>query len=70
MDSALNSTQREILKLFSNTQSDQDLKEIKSLLLAYLAEKAVREADKAFDATNAGIEIFEKWKLEHFRKSA
>ena len=56
--------------MFSNTQSDQDLKEIKSLLLAYLAEKAVREADKAFDASNAGIEIFEKWKLEHFRKSA
>lgn len=70
MKSALNKTQREILNLFSHELSEQELKEIKSLLTAYLADRVVREADKSFDAKDAGIEVFEKWKQEHFRKSA
>ena len=45
----LNNTQLEILKLFVQEQSEEDLKEIKSLLVAYLADKVTREADKAFD---------------------
>lgn len=70
MEAALNNTQLEILNLFSANQSEEDLKELKSLLRVYLADKVVREADKAFDEKNYSIEIFEKWKEEHFRKSA
>ena len=67
----LNNTQLEILKLFTHQQSDEDLKEIKSLLIAYLADKVVREADKSFDENGYDINsIFEEWKKSHFRKSA
>lgn len=67
----LNNTQLEILKLFSNQQSEEDLKEIKSLLAAYLADKVVREADKSFEEKDYDANtIFEDWKKSHFRKSA
>jgi hypothetical protein len=70
MPIALNNTQLEILKLFGHEQSEEDLKEIKSLLLAYLADKVTREADKAFDNKGYTTTIFEQWKKEHFRKSS
>ncbi len=70
MEAALNNTQLEILNLFATEQSEEDLREIKALLLTYLADKVTREADKAFEIKEYATEIFEKWKLEHFRKSA
>ena len=70
MEAALNNTQLEILKLFSANQSEEDLKEIKSLLITYLSDKVVREADKAADAKNYTQETYEKWRHDHFRKSA
>lgn len=70
MEAALNNTQLEILNLFATEQSEEDLREIKSLLLTYLADKVTREADKAFSVKGYTTEIFEKWKQEHFRKSA
>ena len=70
MGAALNNTQLEILKLFSANQSEEDLKEIKSLLVAYLSDKVLREADKAADAKCYTQQTFEKWKMEHFCKSA
>jgi hypothetical protein len=70
MEAALNNAQLEILKLFSANQSEDDLKEIKSLLVAYLSDKVVREADKVADEKKYTQETFEKWKHEHFRKSA
>jgi len=70
METALNNTQLEILNLFAVNQSEEDLKEIKSLLIAYLSDKVVREADKAADAAGYTSETFERWKEEHFRKSA
>jgi hypothetical protein len=70
MSSPLNDTQLEILKLFSSEQSEDDLNEIKSLLITYLAEKVIREADKSFDKKGYTDIIFEKWKKEHFRKRA
>ena len=70
MPMSLNNTQLEILKLFSQEQSEEDLKEIKSLLVTYLADKVSREADNAFDKKGYPASIFENWKKEHFRKSA
>lgn len=70
MPAALNDVQLEILKLFRHDQSEEDLKEIKSLLVAYLAFKVTREADKAFDSNKYPLSVFEQWKQEHFRKPA
>lgn len=70
MEAALNNTQLEILNLFAANQSEEDLKEIKSLLITYLSDKVVREADKAADNKSYTTETFERWKQEHFRKSA
>ena len=70
MEAALNNIQLEILNLFSGSQSDEDLKEIKSLLITYLSDKVVREADKAANAKHYTQQTFEKWELDYFRKSA
>lgn len=67
MSNSLNNTQLEILKLFSYEQSEEDLQELKSLLVTYLSDKVVREADKAFEERNYIHTVFDKWKLEHFR---
>lgn len=66
----LNHSQLDLLKVLNYLKEEADLAEIKSLLIAYLSDKVVRNADKAFDEKNYTIEVFEKWKLEHFRKSA
>jgi hypothetical protein len=68
MAAALNSIQLEILKMFRKDQSEEELQEIKSLLVAYLSTKAVAEADKAFVEKGYTSDIFETWKTEHFRK--
>lgn len=70
MTSSLNDTQLEILKLLHFLKDDKDLAEIKSLLVTYLSDKVVRNADKAFDEKQYTTAIFEKWKQEHFRKPA
>jgi hypothetical protein len=70
MPNSLNEAQLEILRLFGHEQSEEDLQELKSLLITYLADKVIREADKAFDKQHEPQAIFEKWKKEHFRKQA
>lgn len=67
---ALNNTQLEILKLFRNEQSEEELQEIKSLLIAYLAGKVTFEADRAFEDKGYSDIIFEEWKQSHFRISS
>jgi len=69
MSAALNKTQLEILELFRNDQSEEELQELKSLLIAYLANKVTMEADKAFEERGYTEAIFEDWKKEHFRKT-
>jgi hypothetical protein len=70
MPVALNSAQLEILKLFRNDQPEEELQELRSLLTAWLAAKVTFEADKAFQEKGYSTAIFEKWKQEHFRKTA
>lgn len=70
MSIPLNDVQLEILKLFRHNQSAEDLKEIKSLLIAYLSDKVTREADKAFDERGYSTAVFDQWKNDHFRKSS
>lgn len=66
----LNASQLEILKVLDYLKEESDLAEIKSLLIAYLSDKVVRSADNTSEEKKYTAEIFEKWKSEHFRKSA
>lgn len=70
MQTEINDTQLEILKVLNYLRDEKDLAEIKSLLVAYLSDKVVRQADVAFDEKKYPAEIFDKWKQEHFRKPA
>ena len=60
--------QKEIFNLIQDIQSEDELSEIKSLLVAYLSDRVVREADKAVTENNYSADVFTKWKDEHFRK--
>ena len=65
---ALNNSQLEILKILNYLKDENDLVEIRSLLAAYLSDKVVHNADKAFDEKGYITEVFQNWKNEHFRK--
>ncbi|MGB3453859.1 MAG: hypothetical protein WBA59_08525 [Moheibacter sp.] len=69
MATELNDSQLEVLKLLNFLKNEKDVAEIKSLLRAYLADKVVRSADQAFDEKAYTIEIFNRWKQEHFRRN-
>ena len=45
----LNPLQLEMLKLFSVKMGQDDLLELKEIIVKYLADKTVREADKLWD---------------------
>ena len=66
----LSYTQKEIINLIQDIRSNKELEEIRSLLIVYLADRVTREADKAFQERNYAEFVFERWKSEHFRKSA
>lgn len=68
MQTALNLSQLEILKVMQYLKDEKDLAEMASLLVAYLADKVVRSADAAFDEKGYTADVFETWKREHLRK--
>ena len=63
----LSNLQLELLKVFSFDISDEQVKEIKSLLVAYFAEKVTAEMDALFEANDWGEEKIEEWSKEHMR---
>jgi len=63
----LNNTQLEILKIFSVDLSNEQLGEIKTLLVKYFAEKVTTEMDVLFEKNNWGEEQIDKWSKEHMR---
>ena len=63
----LSNLQLELLKVFSFDISDEQVKEIKSLLVAYFAEKVSSEMDALFEANDWGEEKIEEWSKEHMR---
>ena len=69
MDAAkkLSNLQLELLKVFSFELSEEQIKEIKSLLSAYFADKVTSEMDDLFQANNWGEEKIEEWSKEHMR---
>ena len=63
----LNKNQLEILKLFSRELNDKDLKEIKKLIVQYLAEKVTDLADKKWDENNWSDDDMERLLKSHNR---
>jgi hypothetical protein len=62
----LNPLQLEILKLFQHAKSEEELLELKDVLINYLSQKTTKEADKAFEKKGHTQDDIEKWKTEHF----
>jgi hypothetical protein len=63
----LTNLQLELLKVFSFDLSDQQIREIRSLLAKYFAEQATREMDKLWENEKWSDETMEKWSKEHMR---
>lgn len=63
----LNSHQLEILKLFSRELDDNDLIEIKRLIVKYLAKKITKMADDVWEKNNWTDEDMEKILKTHKR---
>lgn len=66
----LTPTQAEILKLFKNFRSENDLQELKVILSNYLAQKVTYEADKAFEEKKYTVHDIDTWKKDHTRTKA
>ena len=65
----LNKTQKEILKIFHENQSEEELFEIKQLLSEYLAKKLMKELKTESIEKGYSSEIIDSWKDDHFRTS-
>jgi hypothetical protein len=63
----LSNLQLELLKVFSFEVSDEQIREIKSLLAAYFANKVSMEMDALFEKNDWGEEKIEEWSKEHMR---
>ena len=63
----LNKSQLEILNLFSRELDEQDLLEIKRLIVQYLAKKVTKMADQVWDEKNWTQEDMEKLLNSHNR---
>ena len=60
----LSNMQMQLLKLYTQNVSEEDLKAIQRLIVRYFAEKATEAADKDWDEKNYQAEMFKK---EHMR---
>ena len=63
----LNDQQLEILKLFSRELDEEDMREIKKLIVRYLAQKVSRLADEAWEKNNWSDEDMERLLERHER---
>ena len=63
----LNDQQLEILKLFSRELDEEDMREIKKLIVMYLAQKVSRLADEAWEKNDWSDEDMERLLEMHER---
>jgi hypothetical protein len=66
--SALTPIQLDLLRLFGQQLPENDLVEIRKLVVDYLAKKTVQEADSAFDEKGYSEDEIELWRKADFRK--
>lgn len=63
----LSNLQLELLKIFSFDISEEQLLEIKALLVRYFADKVTQDMDQLFEEQGWGAEKIEEWSKEHMR---
>lgn len=63
----LSNLQMELLEVFSFEVSDEQVKEIRSLLVEYFADKTTTDVDELFKEKGWGEEKIEEWSKEHMR---
>jgi hypothetical protein len=63
----LSNLQLELLRVFNFELSEEQLKEIRTLLADYFAEKVTSEMDALFEANDWGEEKIKEWSKEHMR---
>ncbi len=64
---SLNKTQEEILKMFDENQTEEELFQIRQLLSEYLANKLIKEIEKESIEKGYTSEMIDSWKDEHLR---
>lgn len=57
----LSNVQEELLKLYSQNLSPEELKELKTVLGKYFAYKSTKEADKIWDNKKYSNETMDAW---------
>ena len=63
----LTNLQKELLKTFSFELSEGQLKEVKTLLSKYFAQKATEEVDVLWEKNKWTEDIMNEWLNEHLR---
>jgi len=63
----LTNLQLELVKLFSFEVSEDELKELKQILVDYFASKITEDMDKLFEENNWDESKIEEWSSEHMR---
>lgn len=62
-----NAAQREILDILSCIRTDEELHELKTLLLKFLNDKLQKELDTLWDEGIINENKLEEWRTIHFR---
>lgn len=57
----LTNLQMEILELYSTELTEDDLKELKTMLAKFYARRAIQEADRIWDEKHLTNEDMERW---------
>ena len=63
----LSNLQLELLQMFSFELSDDQIRDIRKMLVDYFAKQVTSEMDALFEANNWGEEKIEEWSKEHMR---
>lgn len=63
----LTNLQLELIKLFKYELPDNQIREIKTLLSKYFAEKASDEMDRLWEENNWSNKTMDDWSNEHLR---
>lgn len=63
----LSNLQLELLKIFSFDIGDDQLLEIKSMLVKYFATQVTNDIDQLFEDKGWGLEKIDEWSKEHMR---
>ena len=63
----LTNLQLELVKLFSFEVSEDQMKELKQILVDYFASKITEDMDRLFEENNWDESKIEEWSTEHMR---